>query len=210
VTAAGVSICGSSAAMTVGDCVKVQKEALTSLIAVMSILTIPCIPTLPLLDVDSTIMGAWIGGSIDSTGAVMASASLKSEETADMAIIVKMLQNILIGFIALAINFAWNKTCSMMILWTKFPKFVLGFILVAIVTSFMPSSIVHHITTNSFTISEWFASISFVIIGFDIDLFTVWSRAKKYKLIILLYIIGQLIDLGTTFGMAYLFFGIVK
>lgn len=210
VTAAGVCICGSSAAMTIGDCVKVDKEALTSLIAVMSLLTIPCIPTLPLANVSDTILGSWIGGSVDSTGAVLASASLRSTEAAKVAIIIKMLQNIIIGVVALFVTFIWNKSCNIGILWTKLPKFVLGFILVAIITTVLPDYVVKRTSDNSFVISEWFAAISFVIIGFEIDILNIWSRIKAYKHIILLYVIGQTIDLSTTFGVSYLFMGVVK
>lgn len=104
----------------------------------MSLLTIPCIPTLPFANVDDSVLGAWIGGSVDSTGAVLASAGLRNSDCAHIAIIIKMLQNILIGVIALFVTFLWNKTCQAKILWTKFPKFVLGFSVVALITTFLP------------------------------------------------------------------------
>lgn len=76
-TAAGVSICGSGAAMIVGDCVKVNKQVVSILISILAIMTIPCIPTLPLAPVNDTILGVWVGGCLDNTGAVLASAAIR-------------------------------------------------------------------------------------------------------------------------------------
>ncbi len=119
----------------------------------MSLLTIPCIPTLPLANVADPILGAWIGGAVDSTGAVLASSSLRSAAAAQVAIVIKMLQNILIGVVALVVTFIWYKTCNVGILWTKFPKFVLGFILVAIITTVMPDEIIERLVNNCLQIS---------------------------------------------------------
>lgn len=211
VTSSTVCICGTSAGMTIGECVAIDKDALTSIIAATSLLTVPLIPTMPLAkSVNDVILGAWIGGSVDSSGAVIATASLRSPAATQVAVIIKMLQNIIIGVVALFITFIWNKTCNAKILWTKFPKFVLGFIIVAIITTLMPDNMVDRLVNNSFFVSEWYSWISFVIIGFEIDLLNIWARVKTHKLIIALYVIGQLIDLGTTFGMAYLFMGVVQ
>jgi uncharacterized membrane protein YadS len=167
VTSSTVCICGTSAGMTIGDCVSLDKDSLTSIIAATSILTVPLIPTMPLArSLDDVVLGAWIGGSVDSSGAVIASATLRSPQATQVAVIIKMLQNIIIGVVAMVVTFMWHKTCSPKILWTKFPKFVLGFILVAIITTFMPTNIVGQLVDNSFVMSEWYSSTSFVIIGF--------------------------------------------
>lgn len=213
VTSVGVSVCGSSAAMAVVDTIKAPKEMVMSLITVMSILTVPLIPALPViaksvgLNIDTA--GAWIGGSVDSTGAVIATATLGGLDMLHAAVIIKMLQNILIGPVTLVITMIWHKTFRIKILWEKFPKFVLGFIAVGIVTTILPNNMEERVIDNSFIISEWFSSISFVLIGMDIDIFTVVGKVRTYKKIMMLYVVGQLIDLGTTLGVAYIMFTLV-
>lgn len=66
----------------IGDCVKVKRELITILVSSLLILTIPCIPALPLAPVSNTVLGVWIGGSLDNTSAVLASAAIRSQTTA--------------------------------------------------------------------------------------------------------------------------------
>lgn len=49
---------------------------------------------------------AWIGGNIDTTAAVSAAGAVAGEEALQIASIVKMTQNALIGFVAVALT-AW-------------------------------------------------------------------------------------------------------
>ncbi len=46
------------------------------------------------------IGGAWIGGTIDSTGAVAAAGEMVGPVARDVAATIKMIQNILIGVVA--------------------------------------------------------------------------------------------------------------
>lgn len=65
VTSGGLSICGSSAAISIKEAVDVEEEAVSSLIMIMSIATIPYIPALPIigthLGLNNETMAAWIG-----------------------------------------------------------------------------------------------------------------------------------------------------
>jgi hypothetical protein len=76
--ASAISICGSSAANAVGSTIKARKDAMFYSIAVMSLFTVPAIPLMPILyqnvlnpylGFTDEMGGAWIGGSIDTTGA---------------------------------------------------------------------------------------------------------------------------------------------
>lgn len=120
-----------------------------------------------------------------------------------------MLQNILIGLIVLGITGIWNKTYQMRILWDKFPKFIAGFVLVGVITTLLPEGIIYSVVDNSFVLSEWFSSISFVLIGMDIDIFSLWDKANTYKYMLLLYLIGQTIDITSTFCVSYLMFTVI-
>jgi hypothetical protein len=74
---------------------------------VMSIFTVPAIPLIPALarslGLSPVVSGAMIGGSVDTTGAVIASASIAGSEALQAAAVIKMLQNISICVIAVIV-----------------------------------------------------------------------------------------------------------
>lgn len=204
--------------MTILDCIKTtdgsdHRPLAVTYIAIMSVLTVPLIPLVPMFATwrkfPAALTGAWIGGAIDSTGAVMTSASLLNGDTLKSAIVVKMLQNILIAPIALVITLIWSRRFKLRILWDKFPKFVLGFLLVATITTLLPDHLGTPVVNNSFVISEWFSGVSFVLIGFDIDLISIWRQLVERRWIVSFYIFGQIWDICSTLGTAYLVFKLI-
>ena len=56
------------------------------------------------------VAGAWIGGTIDTMGAVVAAVAIAGPKAMAVAVVVKMAQNVLIGLVAflLAIWFAFK------------------------------------------------------------------------------------------------------
>jgi uncharacterized membrane protein YadS len=207
VTSCALAVCGSSAAMAIGNMMRVPKDFLNALIAIMSLLTVPQIPILPLFlfQMSPQVLGAWIGGSVDSTGAVIASASLSAnQEVITFAIMIKMLQNLLIGPLTLVLSIMWYRTKNWIILWDKFPKFIIGFLIVSLLSSALKAWSSLDVTHNSFILSEWFSCISFVLIGMDLDLFD--QKLCAYKHLVPLYLFGQTVDLVTTLSFAKLLF----
>jgi uncharacterized membrane protein YadS len=222
----GLSVCGSSAIMTLSDIIykpnfteqqlslqqeqlSLQKKQDTHVsITILSIFSIPFIPLMPYVckvyGLNDAISGLWIGGTIDSTGTVIASVSLLGQNALNSAVVLKMLQNLLIGPIALVLTIIWNRTVNFYVLWDKFPKFVFGFILISVVVSLLPTTLRTQVSSDCFIISEWFSAISFVLIGLDIDFFH--NELFKQWRLMLLYIIGQTIDIFTTFGFVWLMF----
>lgn len=214
ITSAGLSICGSSAVLSIKDVVGISADEVTSFITMMSVFTIVLIPTLPIaakrFHLNSETAGAWIGGCVDSTGAVSASASLLGQSTLHFAIIIKMLQNVMIGPFALGVTVIWNKTFNVWILWDKFPKFLIGFTIVCVITTLLPNMIRDRVVDNSFILSEWFASIAFVLIGIDVDVLDLYDKLKAYRGMLILYLIGQTLDIMTTLGSSYLMFTVIS
>ena len=208
--AGGLSICGSSAVAAIADVVNVESADAKTIIFIMSILTIPLIPLVPIvgnaMHFNNNTIGAWIGGSIDSTGAVVASASLQSPDVFRTAVIVKMIQNVWIGPMVVAISVIKFRSFSPKKLWDNFPKFVLGFLLVGLITTFIPDPLNVSVASNCFIISEWFSSISFVLIGYNIYVPNIPKEIVKNKKVLLLYTIGQSFDLVTTACMSFLMF----
>ena len=86
-----------------------------------------------------------MGGTIDTTGAVVASGSILGEDALKYSTIIKFSQNVLIGFAAVAISVFWafnhkdagaptgKSTINFRLIWDRFPKFVLGFIVASLI-----------------------------------------------------------------------------
>lgn len=211
----GLSICGSSAIMAVADIIGSSKQRVIDSVTVISVFVIPFIPTVPILlqqtfrFTDVTI-GSIIGGSIDSTGGVIASASIvNNPNVLYTAVVTKMLQNIFIGPVTLCISAIWYQTFDIRLLWQRFPKFVLGFIVVLCATTIIGSSdpvLRDNAIADCLIVSEWFSNLSFVLIGMDIDFYELAVNFRQLLKITTLYLFGQTLDVITTTITAFLVF----
>jgi len=147
-----VSICGVSAAIATAGAIKGDSKKLSYVISVVLITAIPMIIFLPFianaLGLSQAVTGAWLGGTIDTTGAVIASGTMVGEEALKISTIVKFSQNVLLGFAAFAISIYWTVTNNqsatakeakptVSVIWERFPKFVLGFIAASLLFSFV-------------------------------------------------------------------------
>ncbi|GGC12700.1 hypothetical protein GCM10011386_00440 [Parapedobacter defluvii] len=146
-----VSICGVSAAIATSGAIKGDSKKLSYVVSMVLITAIPMMIGMPYLarvfGFSEEVTGAWLGGSIDTTGAVVASGSLVGEKALEISTIVKFSQNVLLGIAALAISVYWTyrgtpegehvEKPSLGIIWERFPKFVLGFIAASLLFSFV-------------------------------------------------------------------------
>lgn len=142
-----VSICGVSAAIATSGAIKGDPKKLSFVISLVLIVAIPMMYLLPYLakwmGLSEEIAGAWLGGTIDTTAAVVASGKFIGETAEQYSVIIKSAQNVLLGVAAFAISIYWSykgtnsdirPTGS--VLWERFPKFVLGFLIASLVFSF--------------------------------------------------------------------------
>ena len=232
----GVTICGVSACIATGGVTKVQDKYLSYIISVVLIIAVPMIYLMPLLAkwivplltedvaVQNEIMGAWIGGTVDTTSGVAAASDMVNDAVNKTAMIVKATQNVLIGIVAFCIaTYLASKggdgklhRPSLGLVWEKFPKFVLGFVLASLVFSLLQSN---HIfpdweakklaeTSMAKTFSTFFFSLAFVCIGMDTRLKDIVSR--KNRNILYTFLGAQCFNIVVTFLVAWLMFGIVK
>jgi uncharacterized membrane protein YadS len=115
VVAADMSVCGVSAAIATAAACRAKKEELSLAIGLSMAFTVVMMLAMPPLiramDLPPAVGGAWIGGTIDSTGAVGAAGALLSTESDDTALVtattIKMIQNVLIGVVALGVATYW-------------------------------------------------------------------------------------------------------
>lgn len=150
--ATAVSICGVSAAIAAAGAVKAKREHVAYAATLVILFALPSIFILPwladLFGLSPEVAGAWIGGNVDTTAAVTAAGTIVGEETLQVASVVKLTQNVLIGFVAVALTLYFalrlertgdaaaageRAAGAVRQLWHRFPKFVLAFIIASAV-----------------------------------------------------------------------------
>lgn len=146
--ASAVAICGVSAAIAAAGAVRARKEQLAYTASLVILFALPSIFVLPwladLLGLSPAVTGAWLGGNIDTTAAVTAAGTIAGEEPLQIASVVKLTQNALIGFVAVGLT-AWfafkverdpdGERPRAIELWHRFPKFVIGFVTASVIAT---------------------------------------------------------------------------
>ncbi len=227
---ADMSVCGVSAAVAVAAACKAKKEELTLAIGLSMIFTSVMMILLPLFinlaGMPEILGGAWLGGTIDATGAVVAAGAFLGDHAMTVAATIKMIQNILIGivafFVAIYFTMKVEKTgtgrISAMEIWHRFPKFILGFIGASILFSglywilgkdmgysMIDEGVISSLTKN---LRGWLFCLAFVSIGLATNFKELKHHFKGGKPLVL-YLCGQTFNLGLTLFMAWLMFYIV-
>ncbi|KAH3757283.1 sac3 ganp domain protein [Pelomyxa schiedti] len=165
----GVAVCGNSACIAVSPVVKASKSDMTLIVSILTLGNIPMMILLPrfckLVHMSEQVAGAWFGGSLDATWAVLVASQSISFPCLQVASLVKMIQNSLIGFITAAVFVYWvwtgrdekpNGTDAteedpliskhrvhisirqlLQKLWVGFPKFLLGFLIISLLVSYV-------------------------------------------------------------------------
>ncbi|HPU30480.1 MAG TPA: putative sulfate exporter family transporter [Syntrophorhabdaceae bacterium] len=212
-----VSICGVSAAIAAGGAVKGDQKKVSHTISLVLLCAIPMLIFQPLIakavGMSPAVAGAWIGGTIDTTGAVVAAGAIAGEAAMAVAVVVKMAQNVLIGFVAflLAIWFTFKglktgEKPSAMEIWFRFPKFVVGFIIASIVFSFfMPEVTAKAVTGITGGLRGWWFTLAFLCIGLDTQFKELVSMGGGKPAAA--FLIAQLFNIFWTLLFAWLIFG---
>jgi len=218
--AAATSVCGVSAAIAAGTAAKARKEEISLAISVTLIFTVLMMIGMPALVVaigmDPIVGAAWMGGTIDSTGAVVAAGAMLGEDAMQVASVIKMIQNILIGVIAFFVAVYWviayeGKSASeanvgASEIWFRMPKFIIGFVAASLIFSFiLPSETVSSTLSIVNGYRGFFFTLAFVSIGLESN-FADMAKLVKGGKPLTLYIIGQSFNLVLTLIAAYIFF----
>lgn len=216
-----VSICGVSAAIATAGAINGDTKKLSYVISLVLITAIPMMIFMPYIakyfNFPEEVTGAWLGGSIDTTGAVVASGSLVGEIALKISTIVKFSQNVLLGLAAFAISIYWtyNKReagaqaatkPTLGLIWDRFPKFVIGFVAASLLFSFFikPDTISSVKESLKSIQSLWFV-LAFTSIGLETkfsDLFNAQSKKPMYA-----FLIAQFFNILITLVIAFLLFG---
>ncbi|EDM35565.1 probable membrane protein [Pedobacter sp. BAL39] len=216
-----VSICGVSAAIATSGAIKGDAKKLSYVISMVLITAIPMMIIMPYIadyfNFPQQVTGAWLGGSIDTTGAVVASGTLVGEEALKISTIVKFSQNVLLGLAAFAISIYWsyNKTAkgaaetekpTLKVIWDRFPKFVLAFIGASVLFSFFLSpELITPVKDSLKNLQNAWFTLAFTSIGLETNFKDLFKNENKKPLYA--FLIAQLFNVFVTLIIAFLLFG---
>ena len=255
--ASSLSICGVSAAVAAAGAVQAKKEQLAFTATLVVVFAVPSIFLLPwladLMGLPDAVTGAWIGGNIDTTAAVTAAGAVAGEQPLQIASIVKVTQNALLGVVAvlLTLYFAYRhaaqadgtvdraagdslggsvtgsaadsaaptaKTAtvskpsvfdpaSLKMLWDRFPKFVLGFLIASLAVTglaqWMPQAQLEPALDAAKSLQGWALTLAFVSIGLEFNVATAKDAGWKP---VLVFLVATLVNLVVGLGLALLLF----
>jgi len=227
---ADMSVCGVSAAIATAAACRARKEELTLAIGLSMVFTAVCMVAQPafarLVGMPEILAGAWMGGTIDSTGAVAAAGAFYGEKALYVAATIKMIQNVLIGLTAFGVAYYWcakiecapGQQVSWWEIWHRFPKFVLGFMVASIIFSMIDAGLGKDVSSvmmdqgvlRGFTrlFREWFFALAFTSIGLETN-FREFGPYFKGGKPVTLYVVGQTMDLSLTLFVAWVMFYVI-
>ncbi|WP_046246140.1 YeiH family protein [Hymenobacter terrenus] len=218
--ASSVSICGVSAAIATAGAIKGDPKKLSYVISLVLITAIPMMILMPYaarwLGLSQEVTGAWLGGSIDTTGAVVASGTLVGETALKISTIVKFSQNVLLGGAAFVISLYWTYTNhpaagepgtkpTLAVIWERFPKFVLAFVGASLLFSFFLAPATTEALKGGLKSVQglWFA-LAFTSIGLETNFSDLFKQENKKPLFA--FLLAQTFNIFITLAIAsYLF-----
>ncbi|MBT1703921.1 YeiH family protein [Chryseosolibacter indicus] len=216
-----VSICGVSAAIATAGAIKGDNKKLSYVISLVLITAIPMMVFMPYIakyfGFSEEVTGAWLGGSIDTTGAVVASGTLVGETALKISTIVKFSQNVLLGLAAFAISIYWTYTKekseaaaeskpTLAVIWDRFPKFVIGFLAASLLFSFFLSQdSISQVKDSLKSIQTIWFVLAFTSIGLETRFSDLTSKQGTKPLFA--FLLAQLFNIIITLVVAYFLFG---
>lgn len=177
--AIGSSICGVSAIIAAKGAIEADDEdvsyAIGAILALgaFSLFAFPAIGHA--LGMSDHAFGLWAGLAVDNTAEATAAGALYSDAAAKFAVLAKTTRNATIGFVVLGYALYWARKTQKsftgskaVYLWNKFPKFVLGFVLISVAATvgFFSKAQVADIAN----LSRWAFLLTFAGIGLQTNI----------------------------------------
>ncbi len=216
--ATAVSICGVSAAIAACGAIQGDRKKLSYVTSLVLIVAIPMMLVMPWVisqfEIPPVVGGAWLGGTIDTSGAVVAAGEIVGDSAMNAAVIVKFSQNAMLGLAAFALSVWWTfrsgavtgEKPSPSIIWERFPKFVLGFIVASLLFSFALSPEFVDSTRGLMRgLRTWWFALAFVCIGLETRFRDLVSMDEGRPAAA--FLLAQGINIAWTLVIAWLLFG---
>jgi uncharacterized integral membrane protein (TIGR00698 family) len=207
--AVGSSICGVSAIIATQGAIDADEEDSSYAIAAILALGAISLFVFPLIGhaihLSDRAYGLWAGLAVDNTAEASAAGALFSDAAGKVAVLAKTCRNAMIGFVVLGYAIYWatkgqaskveNKAAF---LWDKFPKFVLGFLLISFLASaaFFTKPQVAAIGN----LSRWAFLLTFAGVGLRTNLRELGKQGARPFLV---GAIGEIVIALLTLGLIY-------
>jgi uncharacterized integral membrane protein (TIGR00698 family) len=214
--ATAVSICGVSAAIAACGVIQGDRKKLSYVTSLVLIVAAPMMVVMPwavrAFGIPDLVGGAWVGGTIDTSGAVVAAGELISEPAMNAAVIVKFSQNAMLGVAAFALSVWWTmrqgkqtgERTSLRVIWDRFPKFVIGFMLTSVLFSFVLSgTLVTDASDLIRALRTWWFALAFVCIGLETRFRDIIDDGRPAWA----FLLAQALNVVWTLAIAWLLFG---
>jgi uncharacterized integral membrane protein (TIGR00698 family) len=221
--ATATAVCGTSAAIATGAASKAKKNDLSLAVSISILFTVLMMVLMPVLikatGMGEVMGGALIGGTVDSTGAVTVAGTALGETGQTVAVLVKSIQNILIGFIAFAVAVFFStrveinengekNTVTAREIWHRLPKFILGFFAASLIASFIIQPFAGKEAVSAINkvldqYKNWAFVLAFTCIGLDTNFKEIKEQFQGGKPLVL-YVVGQLFNIVITFLAVYI------
>ena len=207
--AIGSSVCGVSAIIAAKGAIDADDEdssfAIAAILALgaLSLFTFPAIAHA--LHMNDVSYGLWAGLGVDNTAEATAAGALYSDAAGKIAVLTKTCRNALIGFVVLGYAIYWaskgqaagiqNKGAF---LWQKFPKFVLGFLLISLLATIGFFSKPQLLAVGN--LSRWAFLLTFAGVGLRTS---IRDLSKQGIRPLLVGTIGEIAIAAITLGLVY-------
>lgn len=188
--AAGASICGVSAVLAVAGSIESDEADISYAAGTVLLFDAVTLVVFPIvgsaLGLPGRTFGIWAGLSLFSTGPTAAVGFAVSETAGQWATITKLVRNTFIG--VLAVGYAVYYTSGgdrtdATEIWYRFPKFLVGFLLVAVIVNLGVVSA--GTQANIGTVGDWLFAVAFVGLGFELNPRRLRSTGLKPILVVL-------------------------
>jgi len=207
--AVGSSICGVSAIIATQGAIDADDEDSSYAIAAILALGAISLFLFPLighgLHLTDRGYGLWAGLAVDNTAEASAAGALYSDAAGKVAVLAKTCRNAMIGFVVLVYAIYWagkgqaarveNKAAF---LWNKFPKFVLGFLLISLLAS--TGFFTRPQITAIGNLSRWAFLLTFAGVGLRTNLRELGKQGARPFLV---GAIGEIAIASLTLGLVY-------
>ncbi len=207
--AVGSSICGVSAIIATQGAIDADEEDSSYAIAAILALGAISLFLFPLighgLHLSDRGYGLWAGLAVDNTAEASAAGALYSDAAGKIAVLAKTCRNAMIGFVVLGYAIYWagrgqaskvgNKGAF---LWAKFPKFVLGFLLISVLASVAFFTKPQIVAIGN--LSRWAFLLTFAGVGLRTNLRELGKQGARPFLV---GAIGEVVIAALTLGLIY-------
>jgi len=199
--AIGSSICGVSAIIAGQGAIEADDDDATFAIAAILALGAFGLFAYPaighLLHMSDRAFGVWAGLAVDNTAEAAAAGAIFSDAAGKVAVLTKSTRNATIGFVVLAYALYWASrgqaqtvTNKAAFVWQKFPKFVLGFLIVSLLATVGAFSGPQ--VADIANLSRWAFLLTFAGVGLKTDFREIRKQGVRP------FVVGALAELTIT------------